>query len=80
MYNVEGYFARVQYDFNQKYFANLSYRLDASSNFNPKHRWGSFWAVGAGWLISKEDWFRAPWVDMLKIKASAGSQGNDGIG
>ena len=79
-YNVEGFFLRGQYDFSEKIFASVSYRVDASSNFSPKHRWGHFWSLGAGWLINKESWFNAPWVDMLKVKASVGSQGNDGIG
>ena len=80
MYNNEGMFARVQYDFLNKIFVSGSYRLDASSRFHPDHRWGSFWSVGGGWLIDKEDWFpRKPWLNMLKLKASVGSQGNDNI-
>ena len=79
-YNVEGFFLRGQYDFSEKIFASASYRVDASSNFSPKHRWGHFWSLGAGWLLNREAWFNAPWVDMLKVKASVGSQGNDGIG
>ena len=79
-YNVEGFFLRGQYDFSERIFASASYRVDASSNFSPKHRWGHFWSLGAGWLIDREDWFNAPWVNMLKLKASVGSQGNDGIG
>lgn len=79
-YNVEGFFLRAQYDFSEKIFASASYRVDASSNFSPKHRWGHFWSLGAGWLLNREAWFNAPWVDMLKVKASVGSQGNDGIG
>ena len=79
-YNVEGFFLRAQYDWAERIFASASYRVDASSNFSPKHRWGHFWSLGAGWLINKESWFNAPWVDMLKLKASIGSQGNDGIG
>ena len=79
-YNNEGYFLRAQYDYAQRYFLSASYRLDASSRFHPKHRWGSFWSVGAGWLINHENWFNASWVDMLKLKASIGSQGNDNIG
>lgn len=79
-YNNEGYLARVQYDYADKLFLSGSYRLDASSRFHPDHRWGSFWSFGAGWLINKEPWFNASWVDMLKIKASVGSQGNDNIG
>ena len=79
-YNVEGFFLRAQYDWDERVFASASYRVDASSNFSPKHRWGHFWSLGAGWLINKESWFNASWVDMLKAKASVGSQGNDGIG
>lgn len=79
-YNVEGFFLRAQYDLAEKIFLSGSYRVDASSNFSPKHRWGHFWSLGAGWLLNKEVWFNASWVDMLKLKASVGSQGNDGIG
>ena len=80
-YNNEGFFLRAQYDFNNRIFVSGSYRLDASSKFHPDHRWGSFWSFGGGWIINEENWFpRAPWIDMLKVKASIGSQGNDGIG
>ena len=78
-YNNEGYFARAQYDYDNRVYVSASYRRDASSRFHPKHRWGNFWSLGAGWLINHESWFNAPWVDMLKIKASIGSQGNDNI-
>ena len=79
-YNTEGYFGRVQYDFNEKYFLSGSYRRDASSRFHPDNRWGNFWSAGGAWIISKEDFFHADWVDMLKFKISYGSQGNDNIG
>ena len=79
-YNTEGYFGRVQYDYAEKYFLSGSYRRDASSRFHPDHRWGNFWSAGGAWIISKEDFFDVAWIDMLKIKASYGSQGNDNIG
>lgn len=79
-YNNEGYFVRGQYDFDNKIFASASFRRDASSRFHPDYRWGSFWSVGGAWIISKESWFTAPWVNELKLKASIGSQGNDNIG
>ena len=79
-YNNEGYFGRVNYDYDSKYFGSVSFRRDASSRFHPDHRWGSFWSLGGAWLISKEEWFQAPWVNTLKIKASYGEQGNDNIG
>ena len=79
-YNNEGWFARVNYDYDGKYFASASFRRDASSRFHPDHRWGNFWSAGLAWIISKENFFQAPWVDILKIKASYGEQGNDRIG
>ena len=78
-YNNEGYFFRGQYDFDGRIFASASYRRDASSRFHPDHRWGNFWSLSAGWLINKESWFNASWIDELKVKASYGSQGNDSI-
>ena len=79
-YNNEGFFLRAQYDFDSRVFASASYRLDASSKFHPDHRWGNFWSVSAAWLLNKEKWFDVSWIDMLKVKASYGSQGNDSIG
>ncbi|MBR6054771.1 MAG: SusC/RagA family TonB-linked outer membrane protein [Bacteroidales bacterium] len=79
-YLNEGYFIRAQYDYDNRIFASASFRRDATSRFDKERMWGNFWSVGAGWLIDREKWFRAPWVDMLKIKASVGSQGNDQIG
>ena len=78
-YNNEGWFARAQYDYDTRYFASASVRRDASSRFHPDHRWGTFWSLGAAWLMNKEKWFKPSWVDELKFKASIGSQGNDNI-
>ncbi len=79
-YMNEGFIVRAQYDYANKIFLNGSYRRDASSRFHPDHRWGDFWSASAAWLINYEPWFNASWVDMLKVKASVGSQGNDSIG
>ena len=78
-YNVEGWFARALYNYDERYFADASFRRDASSRFAKENRWGSFWSVGAGWLINKEKFFKAKWVDQLKLKVSLGQTGNDGI-
>ena len=78
-YNNEGYLFRGQYDFDNRLFFSASFRRDASSRFHPDHRWGNFWSLSAAWLLSRESWFNAPWVDELKVKASYGSQGNDQI-
>ena len=79
MYMTQGFLARAQYDYDGRIFASASFRRDASSKFAPGHRWGNFGSVGGAWLISKESWFKAPWVNMLKLKASYGVQGNDGL-
>ena len=81
-YNNEGYFARMMYDYNSKYFFSASYRRDASSRFHPDHRWGNFWSIGGAWIITRENFMAGTqeWLDNLKLKASIGSQGNDNIG
>ena len=79
-YNVEGIFANVLYNYDQKYFASASYRRDASSRFDTDHRWGNFWSLGAAWLMNKENFLsKAKWIDELKLKVSVGQQGNDGL-
>lgn len=81
-YNVEGYFGSVQYNFNEKYYGSVSYRRDASSKFDKKHRWGNFWSVGGAWIITKEKFMEktSKWLDFLKLKVSIGQQGNDNLG
>jgi TonB-linked SusC/RagA family outer membrane protein len=80
VYNNEGYFFRALYDYADKLFFSGSFRRDASSRFAVENRWGNFWSLGGAWVVSKESWFEAPLLDMLKVKASVGSQGNDNIG
>ena len=79
-YNNEGYFFRGMYNYDQKYYASVSYRRDASSRFSKKHRWGNFWSLGGAWIVSKEDFFNSTKINSLKLKLSVGSQGNDNIG
>ena len=80
-YMTEGYLARIQYDYQEKYFLSTSYRRDASSRFAPGHRWGNFYSFGLAWEMSKEKFLKdVKWIDMLKLKASYGEQGNDAIG
>ena len=74
-YNNEGYIARLQYNYGERIFGQASFRRDASSRFHPDHQWGNFWSFGGAWRISKEKWFKADWVDELKLKASVGEMG-----
>ncbi|MDR0681959.1 MAG: TonB-dependent receptor, partial [Dysgonamonadaceae bacterium] len=79
-YRMESYLSRVQYNYESKYYASASFRLDGSSKFHKDHRWGNFWSAGASWRISKESFMSSvDWVSDLKFKASYGTQGNDQI-
>lgn len=79
-YATEGILGRVQYDYNGKYFLSGSFRRDASSRFHPDSRWGTFGSVGAAWLMSEEDFIKnIEVINMLKLKASYGVQGNDDL-
>ena len=80
-YRIEAYLGRINYNFQEKYYLDASYRRDASSRFYKDNRWGSFWSVGANWRISEESFIKdnADWINSLSIKASYGAQGNDNI-
>jgi TonB-linked SusC/RagA family outer membrane protein len=81
-YNYQSAFGRVNYDLNQKYILNLTFRRDGSSRFGPNRQFGNFGAVGAAWLFSKEQ-FIANGLSFLsygKLRASYGTTGNDQIG
>lgn len=76
-----GYIGRVNYSYDDKYIANVSFRRDGSSRFAPENRWGNFWSASAAWMLTKEEFMnKFEWVNMLKLKASFGQQGNDAIG
>lgn len=79
-YFVQGAFAQAKYDYDGRYFVSASYRADASSRFAPGHRWGHFWSVGAAWDIKSENWMESVGnIDLLKLKFSYGTQGNDAL-
>ena len=79
-YMTQGFLARAQYEYGNRYFASASYRRDASSRFAPGHQWGNFGSIGAAWLISNEEFMNGiRWISMLKLKASYGVQGNDDL-
>ncbi|MDE7419787.1 MAG: SusC/RagA family TonB-linked outer membrane protein [Muribaculaceae bacterium] len=77
-YKSESYLARARYNYNQKYYGEVSVRRDGSSRFAKEDRWGTFWSVGGSWIISKEKFLHdANWINFLKLRASYGSVGND---
>ncbi|MFP7656892.1 MULTISPECIES: SusC/RagA family TonB-linked outer membrane protein [Chryseobacterium] len=80
LYKVEGYLSRVNYNYDNKYFVNASFRRDGSSVFAPENRWGNFFGLGAAWVATNENFLKGnKVVTNLKLKASYGEQGNDNI-
>ena len=81
-YATKGIFGRINYSYDDKYIAAVSYRRDASSCFHPDHRWGGFWSGSLAWVITKEKFMEGTqkWLNNLKLKASYGQQGNDNLG
>lgn len=73
--------ARVIYNYKSKYLFNGSFRHDGSSAFSyTGNEWQNFFSLGAGWLMSEEEFMKGiQWLDMLKIKASFGTLGNQNL-
>ncbi|MFH6991868.1 SusC/RagA family TonB-linked outer membrane protein [Flavobacterium sp. FlaQc-48] len=81
VYKYQAFFARFNYSYNDKYIINLTGRRDGSSRFGPGSQFANFGAVGAAWLLSKENIFKnnTP-LSFCKIRASYGITGSDQIG
>ena len=75
-------FGRLSYNFNGKYLLESNIRYDGSSRFAPEERWGLFPSFSAGWMISEESFWKplSSVVNSLKLRASWGQLGNNGIG
>ncbi len=78
-YRNEGYFTRVNYGYDEKYFVSGSYRRDGSSRFYTDSRWGNFWSAGIGWRMDREEFLQLPQINMMVLRASYGQVGNDGL-
>ncbi len=81
-YRYEALFARISYNFQDKYLINISGRRDGSSRFGPGRQFGSFGAVGAAWIFTGEDFVRQslPFLSYGKLRGSYGTSGSDQIG
>ena len=76
------FFARAEYDYASRYYVNASVRADGSSLFGANNYWGVFWSASASWNIHNESWMKgaSSWLNMLKLRASYGVNGNNSIG
>lgn len=77
-YRSTGYFSRLTYAYNNKYFLSSSIRRDASSVFGIDNKWGTFWSVGAAWRLKQESFLQdVDWLTELKLRFNYGTVGND---
>lgn len=78
---LSSFFGRFNYRFKDKYLFEVSGRRDGSSRFGPDVKYGNFYAVSGGWIISDESFLDgADFLDLLKLTTSYGTSGNDRIG
>lgn len=80
-YRLASYFARVSYNYDERYMAEATVRRDASSRFGDNNKWGTFPSFSLGWNIKNEDFMQGiGWLSTLKLRGSWGVNGNDNIG
>lgn len=80
-YKTLGFFARVNYDYKEKYLIEASMRADGSSRFAKGSRWGYFPSASAGWRFSKESFLdnASHWLSDGKLRVSYGALGNQQV-
>lgn len=72
-----GTLGNINYTYDNKYLADLSYRLDGSSRFGSDSRWAPFWSTGIGWNMHNEDFLAdSKTINRLKLRASYGITGS----
>ncbi|HSH20243.1 MAG TPA: SusC/RagA family TonB-linked outer membrane protein, partial [Draconibacterium sp.] len=75
------YLGMVNYNYAEKYIADLTYRYEGSSLFAPTKRFGNFWSVGGAWNISEENFMKDMGkIDNLRVRGSYGLSGSSAIG
>lgn len=80
-HTVSSLFARLNYDFDEKYLVQALVRRDGSSRFGSNHKYGIFPSFSLGWVLSREAFFPTNnAVNFLKFRGGYGVVGNDGIG
>lgn len=80
-HTVSSLFARLNYDFDEKYLVQALVRRDGSSRFGSNHKYGVFPSFSLGWVLSREAFFPTNnAVNFLKFRGGYGVVGNDGIG
>ncbi len=78
-HTMTSYFARLSYNYKEKYMVEGVVRRDASSNFGPENKWGTFPGASVGWNVHNEDFWDVEAINALKVRASWGQNGNESI-
>ena len=79
---LASFFARVMWNYDQRYFLNASVRFEGSSKFGPKAskvlgQWGVFPSVSGSWNIKGEDFMAdVEQLNELKLRLGYGVTGN----
>jgi TonB-dependent starch-binding outer membrane protein SusC len=76
---LQSFFGRLNYGFDNKYLLTATLRADGSSKFGDNNKYGFFPSVGLGWNIAKENFMTNTMFDNLKLRASWGQTGNQEI-
>ena len=80
-WSVNGFFARINYDYKGKYLLELNGRYDGSSKFPHGDRYAFFSSASVAWRVSEEKFWEPirGWFDNFKLRASYGSLGNQAL-
>jgi len=77
---LDGYFSRLNYNYNNKYFAEFSLRRDGSSRFGENDKYAYFPAGSLAWVASDEEFMSSnEWLSFLKVRTSYGLTGNSEV-
>lgn len=76
---LQSFFGRLNYVYNERYLFTATFRADGSSKFGENNRYGYFPSFAAGWNLSKEDFMANSGFNNLKLRASWGQTGNQEI-
>jgi TonB-linked SusC/RagA family outer membrane protein len=80
-YTMASFFGILDYNYASKYYVRASFRTDGSSRFGENNRWGNFYSFGASWNLHNEAFMESVGsINLLKLRASYGVNGNDRIG
>lgn len=78
--SINSYMGRLNYDYDGKYLLTATLRRDGASPFGVNTKYGNFPGLALGWNIANEDFLKgSKWLDLLKLRLSYGSVGNQAV-